>query len=83
MSDELLAEFLEQQDHFTKNDILWHWVPNRSEFGRFDDIAQAYVVVKLAPDAYCGMCVYARYRGIWDAPFSSRPVIAKLLNLVS
>lgn len=65
--------------------IIWRWTPATKEYDendphRYDDVAEGYVIVRV-PEASSGIICYAKYRGIWEPnPFTSRPVIAKLLS---
>ena len=68
-------------------DAFWVWggIPEKKIYDkedprRHDDIAEEYVIEQ-REEAEAGIVVWAKYHGKWQPnPFSSRPVIAKLLS---
>jgi hypothetical protein len=64
--------------------IIWRWAPTVREYDeddphRWDDVAEEFAIQK-RDEANCGLIVWAKYNGVWEAnPWSDRAVIAKLL----
>lgn len=65
--------------------LIFEWeVPqDYPNFTGMDDVAEAYQVYEL-PGASGGIVVHAKYHGEWMVnPWSARPLIRHLLNLLS
>jgi hypothetical protein len=76
----LIAHFSEQEPDYGKT-LLWAWIPVRDDFGPHDDVARGYVVVSIT-EGDAGVMVFGRYGSEWKAnPWSSRPVVKRLLGL--
>jgi len=65
--------------------IIWRWTPEKTLYDekdprRFDDVAEEYLITRNVK-ANSGIICFAKYRGEWQAnPFSTRPIITKLLS---
>jgi hypothetical protein len=65
--------------------VIWRWTPETKEFDENDprcndDIAEEYAIGKIET-ADAGIILWGKYRGEWVVnPWSSRPVIVKLLS---
>lgn len=63
-----------------EGDILAMRFPGPAKLTVYEDIADEYAIVR-APDAACGLVVWAKYRGEWGCnPSSMRPVVKVLLE---
>lgn len=61
--------------------LVWAWIPDRSEFKEFDDVAKAYAIVRHS-EAAEGVVIFARWQQHWEAnPWTARPVVRRMLNL--
>lgn len=71
-------------DDVNKADVLFAWTVEESvRANRMDDVAEAYVV-ESNPMASCGIIVWAKYHGKWEAnPFSTRAIVRKLIDLIT
>ena len=81
MMENMIYEFKKAVPEYAAA-ILWAWKPDKKDFAEQDDILEGYVVVKLDGGFPSGLMVFAKCGGAWEAnPWSSRPVIKRLLGL--
>lgn len=77
----IVEEFLTATQKFSRESVVWAWIPDIGDWGDFDDVAEGYVIVSAAA-SISGLIVYSRIRCQWEPkPATCRPVIKRMLGL--